>query len=63
MALDKIHLTVHVTWTSFSPSNDIAKRNWAPSFIAAGVAYAPKGKFVKKKKKIKKTKTFLISKI
>ena len=35
--MNKIHLTVHVTWTSFSPSNDIAKRNWAPSFIAAGV--------------------------
>ena len=38
MKLNKIHLTVHVTWTtSFSPSIDIAKRNWAPSFIPAGV--------------------------
>ena len=38
MKLNKIHVTVHVMWTtSFSPSNDIAKRNWAPSFIAAGV--------------------------
>ena len=38
MKLNKIHLILHVTWTtSFSSANDIAKRNWAPSFIAAGV--------------------------
>ena len=78
--INKINLTVHVTWTSFSPSLLLlirrvlipasCKQTWlcekdeSPCLsLLACMAHSPEGNFVKKKKKIKKTKTFLISKI
>lgn len=78
--INKINLTVHVTWTSFSPSFLLlirrvlipasCKQTWlcekdeSPCLsLLACMAHSPEGNFVKKKKKIKKTKTFLISKI
>ena len=63
--MNKIHLTVHATWTSFSPSTDIAKRNWAPRLSLLGSWLTrPEDNFVKKNKnKNKKTKTFVLCKM